>query len=98
MQTVTEIVPLAGRVVVRRDEAINKTDGGILLPDTAKEKPRRGTVVAVSEGKWQNGVFVETEISEGNVVLFSAFAGTEIEVNGETFSIMEDSEILAILK
>jgi chaperonin GroES len=94
------IQPLAHRVLVRRDEAAKESKGGILLPDNAKERPQRGTVLAIGPGMWNEArtARVPMEISVGQRVLFSAYAGSEIEEQGEKLSIMNESDILAVSK
>lgn len=92
-----KLTPTLNRVVVTRDEAGGKTDGGILLPDTAKSKSVRGTVVAAGPGRFQDGKFIETTLKAGDKVLFASFAGTEFELDRKTYLIMDDHEILATL-
>ena len=84
------IKPLADRVVVKPADAEQKSQGGIIIPDTAKEKPLRGTVVAAGKGTKDNPM----ELKEGDVVLYG---GTEIELEGDKFIIMRESDVLAIL-
>ena len=86
------IKPLADRVVVKPADAEQKSQGGI-IPDTAKEKPLRGTVVAAGKGTKDNPM----ELKEGDVVLYGKYAGTEIELEGDKFIIMRESDVLAIL-
>ena len=87
------IKPLADRVVVKPADAEQKSQGGIIIPDTAKEKPLRGTVVAAGKGTKDNPM----ELTEGDVVLYGKYAGTEIELEGDKFIIMRESDVLAIL-
>ena len=87
------IKPLADRVIVKAAQAEQKTAGGIIIPDTAKEKPQRGEVVAVGNGKKDEPMTVKV----GDVVLSGKYAGTEINYNGEDYLIMKESDILAIL-
>lgn len=88
--------PMDDRVVVKRLEAEEKTSGGIILPDAAKEKPQRGTVVAVGAGKLlDSGVRATPDVKVGDVVLFGKYSGTEVKVEGEEFLIMRESDILA---
>lgn len=90
--------PLGDKVLVKRVEAESKTAGGIVLPDTAKEKPKRGIVQAVGDGKLlENGERSKMQVSKGEEVLFSSYAGTEIKIDGEEFLIIDESEILAVL-
>jgi chaperonin GroES len=91
------IKPLADRVVVRPQEAEEKTAGGLFIPDTAKEKPQRGTVVAVGPGKVENGTKVDMSVKEGDTVLYGKYAGTEITLGDEEVMIMRESDILGIV-
>lgn len=88
------IKPLADRVVVKPADAEQKSQGGIIIPDTAKEKPLRGTVVAAGKGPKDNPM----ELKEGDVVLYGKYAGTEIELEGDKFIIMRESDVLAVIK
>ena len=87
------ITPLHDRVIVRAAEAETKTAGGIIIPDTAKEKPQRGTVVAVGSGKKDEPMTVKA----GDTVLYGKYAGTEINLDGEELLIMRESDLLAII-
>ena len=92
------IRPLGEKVLVKRLEAEETTAGGIVLPDTAKEKPKRGTVLSVGEGRLlDTGERKPLQIKEGEQVLFSSYAGTEVKVDGEEMIIMDESDILAVL-
>jgi len=94
-----KIKPLADKVLIKRVEAENKTKGGIVLPDTAKEKPRRGKIVSVGDGKLlDDGSRSDIQVKIGDLVLFSSYGGTEIKINGDEYLIMEESEIMAILE
>jgi len=93
-----DLLPLEDRIVVRRLEAEEKTAGGILLPDTAKEKPQRGEVVATGPGKLlDNGKRADLEVKTGDTILFGKYAGTEVKVHGEELIIMRESDVLAKL-
>ena len=93
-----KVRPLGDKVLVKRLEAESKTAGGIVLPDTAKEKPKRGIVQAVGDGKLlDNGDRSKMQVNKGDEVLFSSYAGTEIKIDGEEFLIVEEGEILAVL-
>ncbi len=93
-----KIRPLGDKVLVKRLEAETKTAGGIVLPDTAKEKPKRGVIQAVGEGKLlDNGKRTQLQVSKGDEVLFTSYAGTEIKIDGEEYLIMGEEDILAIL-
>lgn len=90
--------PLGDKVIVKRLEAEATTSGGIVLPDTAREKPRRGTVLSVGSGRLlETGKRQSLTVKAGDRVLFSSYAGTEVKVDGEEMVIMEESDILAIL-
>lgn len=93
------IRPLGDKVLVKRLEAESKTAGGIVLPDTAKEKPKRGTVLGVGEGKLlENGSRKPLTVKKGDQVLFTSYAGTEVKVNGDDMIIMDESDIMAVLE
>jgi chaperonin GroES len=93
-----KIVPLGANVVVRRITSEEKTAGGIVLPDTARDKPREGRVLSVGDGRLlANGTRVRHQVAEGDRVLFNNYAGTEVDVNGEELLIMNESEILAVV-
>ncbi len=88
--------PLDDHVVVRPAEQEEKTEGGIVLPDTAKDKPQRGEVIAVGPGKLlPNGDRSPVSLKVGDMVLFGKYSGTEIKVEGEEYTVMRESEILA---
>lgn len=94
-----KVVPIADKVVVKRLSAEETTAGGIVLPDSAQEKPQQGRVLSVGEGlRLADGGRAEVQISEGDRVLFSSFAGTEIDVDGEELLIMNEVDILAIIR
>jgi chaperonin GroES len=93
-----KIRPLGEKVLLKRLEAEETTAGGIVLPDTAKEKPRKGTVVALGDGKMlEDGTRAEFQVKTGDEVLFSSYAGQDIKVDGEEYMLMDESDILAIL-
>ena len=87
------IKPLADRVLVEPAEAEQKTAGGIIIPDTAKEKPQKGVVIAVGPGKKDEPMTVKV----GDVVLYGKYAGTELQLDGNTYLIMKESDIYAIM-
>jgi chaperonin GroES len=90
--------PLHDRVVVRRLNAEEKTAGGIIIPDTAKEKPQEGEIVAAGPGaRNEAGVLVALEVKEGDRVLFGKWSGTEVKIDGEDLLIMKESDILGIV-
>lgn len=92
------IRPLGDKVIVKRVEAEEKTAGGIVLPDTAKEKPKRGVVLAVGTGRLlDDGTRSEMQVKKNDEVIFTSYAGTEIKVDGEELMIMDENDILGIV-
>jgi len=90
--------PLSDRVVVQPAAAEEKSSGGIILPDTAQEKPQQGTVVATGPGKVSDsGVLVEMSVKDGDKILYGKYSGTEVNVAGTDYIIMRESDILAIM-
>ena len=93
------IRPLHDRVIVKRLEEENKSKGGIIIPDSAKEKPAQGEVIAVGDGKiMENGTKIEMNVKKGNKVLFSKYAGSEVKIEGEEYLIMREEDILGIIE
>jgi len=93
------IKPLADRVVVEPIEEEVTTKGGIVLPDTAKEKPQKGKVIAVGSGKLlENGERAPLEVKEGDVVVFAKYGGTEIEIEGNEYIILSERDLLAVVE
>ena len=93
------VVPLGDKIVVKRLDADSKTAGGIVLPDSAKEKPRQGRVLSVGDGKLMNdGRRTAPQVAEGDRVLFSSWAGAEVQVDGDELLIMNEDDIFAILE
>ena len=91
--------PLHDRVVVRRIEESDRTKGGIIIPDTAKEKPQQGEVVAVGPGKMtDDGKRIAPEVKEGDRVLYGKYSGTEVTVADEQYLILRESDVLAIVR
>ncbi|MFP4349035.1 MAG: co-chaperone GroES [Desulfococcaceae bacterium] len=91
--------PLQDRILVQRVEEESKTKGGIIIPDTAKEKPAEGKVVAVGTGKTgEDGNKIPLEIKEGDRVLFGKYSGTEVKVEGEDYLIMREDDVLGIIE
>lgn len=89
--------PLGDRIIVERLEAENKTKGGIIIPDTAKEKPSKGKVVAVGAGALNNeGNVIPMNLKVGDTVLFAKWGGTEVKIEGKDYIIMKESDVLAI--
>jgi chaperonin GroES len=94
-----KIKPLADKVLVQRVEAETKTSGGIVLPDSAKEKPQRGKIISVGEGKiLEDGSVRKPQIKKGDSVLFTSYAGTEIKLDGKEYLIMSESDIMAVIE
>ena len=89
--------PLGDRLIVKAIEEDETTASGIVLPDTAKEKPQKGTVLAVGEGKWDEDgeKRIPLDVSEGDTVLYSKYGGTEVEVEGEDLLVLRESDVLA---
>jgi len=93
-----KIRPLQDRVLIRRVEEEERTSGGIIVPDTAKEKPQTGLVVATGKGKVQDdGSITPLDVVSGNKVLFSKYAGTDVTLDGEDYTILREEDILAIV-
>lgn len=93
------IKPLRDRILVKRLEAEEKTKGGIILPDTAKEKPQEGKVVAVGTGKIDdNGKKIDLSVKVGDRVLFGSYAGNEVRINGEEYLIMREEEVFGVIE
>lgn len=93
-----KIKPLGDKVLVKRLEAEQVTAGGIVLPDTAKEKPKEGKIIAVGRGRQlKDGSFAAFSVKVGDKVLFSSYAGTEIKINGEEYLVMNEEDILAVV-
>ncbi|WP_439873085.1 co-chaperone GroES [Rhizobium leguminosarum] len=96
--TSTNFRPLHDRVVVRRVESEEKTKGGIIIPDTAKEKPQEGEIVAVGSGaRDESGKVVALDVKVGDRVLFGKWSGTEVKLNGEDLLIMKEADIMGII-
>ena len=94
-----KIRPLADKVLVERVEAASTTAGGIVLPDTAKEKPQRGKIISVGEGKLlDDGTRKEVQVKKGDLVLFTSYAGTDIKIDGKEYLIMDESDIMAVIE
>ena len=95
----TNIRPLHDRVIVRRIEEGEQVRGGIIIPDTAKEKPQEGEVIAVGEGKYrEDGTRQTLDVKTGDRVLFGKYSGSEIKLDGEEFLIMREDEILGVIE
>jgi chaperonin GroES len=93
----SNIKPLSDRVLVQPAPAEEKTKSGIIIPDTAKEKPQEGEVIASGPGKVENGTKIEMTVSKGDKILYGKYSGTEITLDGEDYLIMRESDILGII-
>lgn len=93
-----KIRPLHDRVIVKRIEEEEKTKGGIIIPDTAKEKPQEGRVVAVGSGKHEDGKVIPMDVKPGDKILFGKYSGTEIKLDGEEHLILREDDILGIIE
>ena len=95
----TKLQPIGDKVLVKRLEAEERTKGGIVLPDTAKEKPKEGRVVAVGEGRMlKDGKRIGFQVKKGDRILFSSYAGTEVTVDREEYLLMSEEDILAVMQ
>ncbi len=93
------VKPLDDRVLIRQSDAEEKTPGGIVLPDTAREKPQRGKVEAVGPGKMlETGERTEVSVKKGQEVYYAKFAGTEVRIDGDDYVILRESDILAVIE
>src|SRR5919107_5646597 len=95
--TSVNVGPLADRVVVRSLEGNEQTRGGLFIPDTAKEKPQQGEIVAAGPGRFDDGKRVPMELKAGDRILFGKYSGSEVVVDGETLLTLRESDVLAIL-
>jgi chaperonin GroES len=91
------IKPLEDRVVVKPLDAEQTTASGLVIPDTAKEKPQEGVVLAVGPGRWEDGKRVELDVKEGDIVLYSKYGGTEVKYNNEEYLVLSARDLLAIV-
>jgi chaperonin GroES len=92
-----KLKPLDDRIVVKASEGDQTTASGLVIPDTAKEKPQEGSVVAVGPGKFEDGVRVPMDVSTGDKVIYPKYGGTEVKVDGEEYLILSARDVLAIL-
>ncbi|CAB4339180.1 MAG: co-chaperone GroES [Actinobacteria bacterium] len=92
------IKPLEDRIVVKANEAEQKTASGLVIPDTAKEKPQEGTVLSVGPGRFENGNRIPLDIKAGDVVLYSKYGGTEVKYNNEEYLVLSSRDVLAIIE
>lgn len=96
-KSATKVAPLADRVVVKPLEEAETMRGGLYIPDTAKEKPQQGEIVAVGPGRFEDGKRVPLDVQVGNRVLYGKYSGTEVTVDGDSLLILRESDILAII-
>ena len=96
-KTSTKVVPLADRVVVRASEETEQMRGGLFIPDTAKEKPQQGEIVAVGPGKYEDGKLVPMTCKVGDKVLYGKYSGTEVTLDDDQFLILRESDVLAVI-
>jgi chaperonin GroES len=98
-KTKVKLQPLGDRIVVQREASEEKTSGGILLPDSAKNKPTRGTIISVGNGRMTDkGVRAPLQVRPGDKVLFTSYAGEQIDVDGEEYLLMSENEVLAVIE
>ncbi|MHC4321531.1 MAG: co-chaperone GroES [Planctomycetota bacterium] len=91
--------PLGEKILVKRFDAVEKTAGGIVLPDAAKEKPKEGKIIALGDGKLlDSGARAKFQVKKGDRVVFTSYAGTEIDIDGEEYLLMSEDDILAIIE
>jgi chaperonin GroES len=96
--TKVAIKPLEDRIVVQASEAETTTASGLVIPDTAKEKPQEGTVLAVGPGRWEDGSRVPLDVKVGDKVLYSKYGGTEVKYNGEEYLVLSARDVLAVIE
>lgn len=89
--------PIGSKIIVRPKKTDTISEGGIYIPEDAREKPQIGTVIAAGKGTYQNGVFCPNEIKEGDIVMYGKYSGTEVELNDEKVLIMGDFDVLVVL-
>ena len=94
----TKIRPLHDRVIVKRTEEIEKTKAGIIIPDTAKEKPQEGKVVAAGPGRFEEGKVIPLDVKAGDKILFGKYSGTEMKLDGEDHLILREDDILGVIE
>jgi chaperonin GroES len=92
-----KLSPLADRVVVKAAEESEQMRGGLYIPDTAKEKPQQGEIIAVGPGKYEDGKLVPMSVKKGDKVLYGKYSGTEVTIDGEQLLILRESDVLAII-
>ena len=95
--TAAKVTPLADRVVIKALEETEQMRGGLYIPDTAKEKPQQGEVVAVGPGRYDDGKLVPMGVKKGDRVLYGKYSGTEVTIDGEQYLILRESDVLAVV-
>ena len=93
----SKVAPLADRVVVKAIEEAETMRGGLYIPDTAKEKPQQGEIIAVGPGRYEDGKLVPMGVKVGDKVLYGKYSGTEVAIDGENYLILRESDVLAII-
>lgn len=94
-----KLKPLGDRILVKRVEAEEKTKGGIIIPDSAKEKPKEGTIVSVGPGKVaDDGKAIQMNVKAGDKILFTSYAGTDVKIEGEEYLIMKEEDVLGVIE
>ena len=96
-QSTTKVAPLADRVVVKALEDTEQMRGGLFIPDTAKEKPQQGEIIAVGPGRFEKDVRVPMELKVGDKVLYGKYSGTEVKLDDDDFLILRESDVLAVI-
>jgi chaperonin GroES len=96
-QTSTKVVPLADRVMVKALEETEQMRGGLFIPDTAKEKPQQGEIIAVGPGRYEKNVRVPMELKTGDKVLYGKYSGSEVTIDNEQYLILRESDVLAVI-
>ncbi|HVF05794.1 MAG TPA: co-chaperone GroES [Frankiaceae bacterium] len=96
--TKVNIKPLEDRIVVQANEAETTTASGIVIPDTAKEKPQEGTVIAVGPGRWEDGKRIPLDVKEGDTVVYSKYGGTELKYGADEYLVLSARDVLAIIE
>jgi chaperonin GroES len=96
-KTSTKVTPLSDRVVVRALEETEQMRGGLFIPDTAKEKPQQGEIVAVGPGKYEDGKLIPMTVKIGDKVLYGKYSGTEVKLDDDDFLILRESDVLAVI-
>ena len=98
MGTKTKFRPIGDHVVIKRDKAESRTPGGIVLPEVAQDRPKKGTVIAVGPGTIDTGLRIATQVEPGDRVVFAAYGGAAVELEGEKYVVIREVEILSILQ